>query len=264
MTSPDGAAARPSPASAASPTPRPSGRDLARFWDLSLAMMGVGAYQELLGRRAEDLLCVPYWEFVHPADRHAMVESGQRLIDGTDRIRSGYEARMLCRDGTYRWTRWNTRTVPQDGLLYAIGVDISDRRVTDQERTLTGTWTWRIPDESIAWSADLHTLLGVQGGQPVRVEQLLDRVLPEDRQRVRRQMQLSVAEREPYVDDFRIRADAGEVRWIHLAGRLFPGDGRPDHLQGIAVDVTGLPPVSDARSGAAEPKFPASIGSNAA
>ena len=242
-------------------THRPSGRDLARFWDLLLAMMGVGdfdgyftlvnpAYQELLGWRVEDLLCVPYWEFVHPADRHAMVESGQRLIDGTDRIRSGYEVRMLCRDGTYRWTRWNTRTVPQDGLLYSIGVDISDSRLADRERTLAGTWTWRIPDERIAWSADLHPLLGVQDGQPVRVEQFLDRALPEDRQRVRRQTQLSVAEREPYVDDFRIRAHADDVRWIHLAGRFFPaGDGRPDRLQGIAVDVTDLPPVSDARGG---------------
>jgi PAS domain S-box-containing protein len=256
MTSPDGQAFRSAPG--ASTPPGPNGRDLARFWDLSLAMMGVGdfdgyftlvnpAYEELLGWRADDLQSVPYWEFVHPADRHAMVESGQRLLDGTVRARAGYEVRMLCRDGTYRWTRWNTRTVPQDQLLYMIGMDISDARRTEQERTLTGIWTWLIPDDSIAWSSDLHALLGVSDGRPLRVEQFLDRVLPGDRERVRHQLRRGVAEREPYVDDFRVRAPGDRIRWLHLAGRVPRGDAGPERLHGIVVDVTDFPPGSAAR-----------------
>jgi hypothetical protein len=129
-------------------------------------------------------------------------------------------------------------------LFYTIGIDISDARRTDQERTLTGTWTWHIPDDSIGWSSDLHALLGLSDGRALRVEQLLDRVLSGDRERVRRQIRRGVAEREPYVDDFRIRAPGGRIRWLHLAGRVPPGDARPERLHGIAVDVTDFPPGS--------------------
>jgi hypothetical protein len=51
-----------------------------------------------------------------------------------------------------------------------------------------------------------------------------------------------VAEREPYVDDFRVSAPGDRVRWIHLAPRIPPSDVTPEFLQGIAVDVTDFPP----------------------
>jgi hypothetical protein len=41
---------------------------------------------------------------------------------GTRRI--GYGARTLGHDGRYRWSRWNTTAIPQDQLLYAIGIGI--------------------------------------------------------------------------------------------------------------------------------------------
>jgi PAS domain-containing protein len=64
------------------------------------------------------LTSVPFWEFVHPEDQHAMVESTQRLIDGSA-PRLGYEVRMLRRDGHYVWTRWDTASSQEDGLLFA-------------------------------------------------------------------------------------------------------------------------------------------------
>jgi PAS domain-containing protein len=60
------------------------------------------------------LTSVPFWEFVHPEDQHAMVESTQRLIDGSA-PRLGYEVRMLRRDGHYVRTRWDTASTQKTG-----------------------------------------------------------------------------------------------------------------------------------------------------
>ena len=106
-------------------------------------------------------MSVSYWEFIHPDDQHAMVESGQQLIAGTDGSRYGYEVRMLGRDGRYRWTRWNARTIPAEQLLYAIGVDISDTRPREEEQVRAGAWEWQLRADEMRWSAELLDLLGL-------------------------------------------------------------------------------------------------------
>jgi PAS domain S-box-containing protein len=251
MSTHDGDATEPTPAGrlTSGPTaPAPSATDLARFWDLSLAMRGVGsydgyftlvnaAYQELLGWSAEELMSVPYWEFIHPDDQDPLVESSQ-LIDGTTSSRFGYEVRMLGRDGRYRWTRWNTKTIPQEQLLYAIGIDISDARPED-ERIGVGSWEWRIATDEFHWSREMLDLLAITDEPPVRYETFLQWVHDEDRQRVDRDLRLTRTYGEPYDDDFRIQRPDGSIRWLHTAGRTIPrADGQPKRVRGIATDVT--------------------------
>lgn len=73
-----------------------------------------------MGWSADELMSVPYWEFIHPA----------------------------------RWTRWNTKTIPQQQLLYTIGMDISDAR-PDDERLRVGSWEWHLTTDEFRWSAEL-------------------------------------------------------------------------------------------------------------
>jgi PAS domain S-box-containing protein len=230
----------------------PSGTDLSRFWHLSLAMMGVGsydgyftlvnpAYEQLLGWSVDELMSVPYWEFIHAADRDAMVESGQDLIDNTATSRFGYEVRMLCRNGSYRWTRWNTKTIPQDQLLYVIGVDISDSRDSDAEHTVAASWVWDIGANSFEWSAEMHELLGMTDGPQISFDTYLRRVYEADRGRVARQLRACVVDGEPYVDEFRVERPDGELRVIHAAGRQLAADAERQRMHGIAIDVTDPP-----------------------
>ena len=66
--------------------------------------------RSVLGWSVEELSSVPYWEFLHRDDQHPTVERTQQmLLSGPMRI-VDLEVRMLCRDGTYRCTRWNSRS----------------------------------------------------------------------------------------------------------------------------------------------------------
>ena len=45
----------------------------------------------------------------------------------------GFENRVICGDGSVRWLQWNTRTVPERGIVFAVGRDVTDRRRADAE-----------------------------------------------------------------------------------------------------------------------------------
>ena len=87
------------------------------------------AFQRTLGFSPEEMMTRPVEEFIHPDDR-ALV----------DRIRAhppdiqvrGVETRWRCRDGSYRWLLW-TRMVDQDGMVFATGRDVTERRRIDEE-----------------------------------------------------------------------------------------------------------------------------------
>jgi PAS domain S-box-containing protein len=226
----------------------PSAQELARFWNLSLALMGVGnydgyftlvnpAYQELLGWSPDELISVPYWEFVHPEDRHALVESNEQLLAGATSAWFGHEVRMLGRDGRYRRTRWNTKAIPQEQLLYTIAVGLTGGP-EDEERVDVGSWEWHLPSDRFSVSETLLPVFATDGA-PWRYEEFLQRVYSGDRRRVDRELRASLAEAAPYSDEFRIQRPDGSLRRLYSAGRpTLDPNGEPDYIRGIAMNVT--------------------------
>jgi signal transduction histidine kinase len=45
----------------------------------------------------------------------------------------GYEVRVVCADGSVRWLEWNTRSMPERGVLYGVARDTTERRRVDAE-----------------------------------------------------------------------------------------------------------------------------------
>jgi PAS domain S-box-containing protein len=84
------------------------------------------AFERVLGYSAATLLSRPTEEFVHPEDRMARVDGHTRLETGED-IQT-LELRQLCRDGSTRRIEWSARAVPEQGLIYAVGRDVTDSR----------------------------------------------------------------------------------------------------------------------------------------
>jgi PAS domain S-box-containing protein len=155
------------------------GRDvLARLWDLPVAMMCVQDFDgylrrvnplflDLLGWPEQSLTSVPFWEFVHSQDQHAMVESTQRLIDGVAPS-LGYQVRMLRRDGHYVWTRWDTASTREEELLFAVGNELvrnGPQVVTDQ--VAAGSWDWDVRANAIIWSDEVSAMFGTPPGAPM-------------------------------------------------------------------------------------------------
>src|SRR5262249_141507 len=111
--------------------------ELGRLFDLSLDLICVvdhdgrlrrvnPAWQALLDHRPDDLLSTHLRDLVHPEDWKATEVQVQHLLGGG--TKSSFENRTRCRDGSYRWVHWSAAPLPEKGLFFATGRDISERK----------------------------------------------------------------------------------------------------------------------------------------
>jgi PAS domain S-box-containing protein len=120
-----------------SQTSRPVDEELARLVDLSLDAFCIAgfdgylkfanpAFASILGYTREELLAAPFMDHVHPDDVESVSAVLAELADGKDI--AGFECRQVCADGSVRLLEWNTRTVADEGVVYGVGRDVTDRR----------------------------------------------------------------------------------------------------------------------------------------
>jgi PAS domain S-box-containing protein len=91
------------------------------------------AWGRRLGFTEEELQSKPFVSFVHPDD--AALARAQLLGLRDGRAVEGTAIRMRCRDGSYRWISWNVDPLGEDGVLNAVGRDITDNRRAQQRQT---------------------------------------------------------------------------------------------------------------------------------
>jgi len=90
------------------------------------------AWERTLGFTRAELMSRPFIEFVHPDDRERTLRQNAEVRSGGKAL--GFENRYLCRDGSYKWFRWNA--APDDGnqVIYSVARDITDAKRAEAER----------------------------------------------------------------------------------------------------------------------------------
>jgi PAS domain S-box-containing protein len=80
------------------------------------------AWERTFGYTSDELLAEPYVEFIHPDDvGRTTAEAAEQATDGEPTV--SFENRFRCRDGTYRWLNWNSTSLPDIGMIYAVARD---------------------------------------------------------------------------------------------------------------------------------------------
>ncbi|KAF0244225.1 MAG: PAS/PAC sensor signal transduction histidine [Planctomycetota bacterium] len=111
--------------------------ELDRFFALSVDMFCIcgldgvirhlnPAFGQVTGWTATELKSKPFAAFVHADDRAAAELEFERLKEGRDTVL--FELRLMCRDGSYRWTTWNVASLVSQGVLYAVGRDVTVKK----------------------------------------------------------------------------------------------------------------------------------------
>ncbi len=142
-------------------TERTADRD--RMWRLTTDMMLVArfggtinavnpAWTSLLGWQQADLIGANLTSFLHPDDVAPTEAELGRLADGVTTFR--FENRYRARDGSYRWLSWIA--VPDEGLIHAIGRDVTDEKAHREELERT--------QEALRQSQKLESMGQLTGG----------------------------------------------------------------------------------------------------
>ena len=103
-----------------------------------------------------------------------------------------------------------------------------------------GTWDWDISANSAVCSTQYYQLYGVpyRAGFP-SLEDWLQQLHPEDRDRAAQEIRCSLANAGTYADEYRVIWPDGSVHWLVARARVFVGDsGEPVRMIGVNLDIT--------------------------
>jgi PAS domain S-box-containing protein len=90
------------------------------------------AWERTLGFTRDELMSRPFIEFVHPDDRERTLNQNREVRQGGQAL--GFENRYLCKDGSYRWFRWNAAPDSYAGVIYSVARDITVQKQAEEER----------------------------------------------------------------------------------------------------------------------------------
>lgn len=113
-----------------------------RFFDMSLDFMCIAKtdgffkilnpnFTNQLGYSTEELLAVPFVEFVHPDDIESTINETKKLAEGHSTI--GFVNRYLKKNGDYIHLHWTCQPDPETGELFAVAHDITDLKEIERK-----------------------------------------------------------------------------------------------------------------------------------
>jgi PAS domain S-box-containing protein len=122
--------------------PETVGNELGRLFDSSPdafciagfdgnVKMANPAFARMLGYTQQELLTRRFVDILHPDDVESVRALVVELEAGNDIVE--FECRHVCADGSVRWFEWNSRTAPEEGVVYGVGRDVTERRVVNAE-----------------------------------------------------------------------------------------------------------------------------------
>ncbi|MCE9612876.1 MAG: PAS domain-containing protein [Lentisphaerae bacterium] len=141
-------------------------------------------------------------------------------------------------------------------LVVAMGYELSretlraarlSEELRDSEARLTlaaeaagfGVWMWTVDTNTVWGSERWLRLFGFAPDANVSFEQAIQRIHPDDRERVKSAIRLAMETRAGYGVDYRVVLPDRSVRWIAALGRLYAAaGGKPARMLGAAVDIT--------------------------
>jgi PAS domain S-box-containing protein len=114
-----------------------------RFFDLSIDLLCQlsfngyfkrlnPAWERTLGWSIAELTSQPFIEFVHPDDRERTLAQNKEVRGGGRALE--FENRYRCKDGTYRWLRWNAAPDASWSVIYSVARDVTAQKEAEEER----------------------------------------------------------------------------------------------------------------------------------
>ncbi len=90
------------------------------------------AWERTLGFTRAELMSQPFIEFVHPDDSERTLKQNAQVRGGGEAL--AFENRYLCKDGSFRWFRWNAASDSAEQLIYSVARDITASKQAEEER----------------------------------------------------------------------------------------------------------------------------------
>jgi PAS domain S-box-containing protein len=81
-------------------------------------------FSRVLGYSEKELLSRPFFDFVHPDDREKSTAELEKLSRGLPVVH--FRNRYKDAYGNYRCFLWSAKSIPAEGVIFAVARDVTD------------------------------------------------------------------------------------------------------------------------------------------
>lgn len=211
------------------------------------------ALVKLLGYTEKELVTVPYIEFLHPEDRKA-IPLGNKLTF-KKYTSTSFEGRVRKSSGEYCWVSWSVVLIVEMNLIYVVGKDITDKKISEQklreavdryemitEATSASIWEWEFGAPTSYWHGNkMKYLLGASDADDGNSYLDWERnVHPEDLPGIMAQMENIFKSKDEYlVNEYRYKNIFGQYMYVRNRARIIRNkNGEAVRLIGVMDDNT--------------------------
>ncbi|PYE56419.1 ATP-binding protein [Deinococcus yavapaiensis] len=162
---------------------------------------------------------------------------------------ASWRGEVLLWHGT-RWFDVRTATLDAAGAVVHMR-EVTHRKTVERqlrhsrERLLLALeaanmamWDWNLETGELAWTGQMHVLLGASPTAPVSFDTFVAQVHPDDRARLARIVGDLIENGGVYDEEFRVVHPDGVVRWLQGVGDVRREGGRSVRSVGVNFDVT--------------------------
>lgn len=96
------------------------------------------AFTKTLGYTQEDMNAIKFMELTHPDDKNIADEVLAKLLRGDEVV--NFEDRVRCKDGTYKWLDWHSTIDIQQGIVYSVARDITEKVKNEESLKLVNNF----------------------------------------------------------------------------------------------------------------------------
>ena len=189
---------------------------------------------------------------VHPDDLPALTAAVEASCRGAD---FSMEYRVVWADGSVHWLYDRARLVWEGGKpAYLVGActDLTSRKKAEEElleqrerfsfattAAQIGYWFCNLPFDKLVWDNCVKEHFWLSPDVNVTIDTFYECIHPDDRDRTRRAIDKSIANKARYDVEFRTVDKNRSEKWIHAIGRTkYDATGNAIYFDGITLDIT--------------------------
>lgn len=189
---------------------------------------------------------------IHPDDLPHFEKRYQQLIGKVPELRLEY--RIVWPDGSIHWIESRMHCQSEEGnpiRIFGVAIDITDRKVGERERQKiqekmelaveTGRmaiFDYDYDSGEFFWSEENFKIFGYDEPVKPSYEAWLDRVHPDDRERLKAHSLAGRSSTDTMIDEYRVVLPDGSVRWLESRSRYeLKSPGVPRRIFGITIDI---------------------------
>ncbi len=200
------------------------------------------AFSEILGWTEDELLERPFLEFVHPEDRDATTLAVETLAGGGNVV--DFVNRYRTSEGAHRWIEWRA-SVNEDGLIYAIGRDVTDRRRAEtlmretQGAARVGGWELDFRTNDLYWTDETYRIHEVEPeSYNPTVESAIGFYAPQSLPVIARAVEHAKATGEGYDIELQLITAKSRLVDVRAVGKVVFDENGPARAYGSFQDIT--------------------------